>query len=179
MIIISGPSTVGKNPFIYKACELFDFKYVTPCTTRKMRIDELNGKDYIFFNKKEFQTKICSKEMIEWDYCLENYYGYIYNFPGDNSAITHGLSRMTLRIKAKYPNEVKTIFLMPDSIERIYSNLEQIYTGKTLCLRKALVEEELCHSTLFDRVLICSGSALDLLNQKEVRQLLSDERNAI
>lgn len=78
MIIISGPSTVGKNPFIYEICERYAFTYVIPYTTRKMRYDELEGKDYIFLSKKEFQSRIKSREMNEWDYCLENYYGYMW-----------------------------------------------------------------------------------------------------
>ena len=179
MIIISGPSTVGKNPFIYEICERYAFTYVIPYTTRKMRYDELEGKDYIFLSKKEFQSRIKSREMNEWDYCLDNYYGYMYDFPGNSSHITHGLSRMALRIKAKYPKEVRTVFLMPDNKDRIYNNLKQIYSGKTLYLREALVEEELCHSALFDKIFMCSNSVLDLVNKKEVIQFLLTESQAI
>lgn len=172
MIIVSGPSTVGKNPFIYKACELYNLKYVIPCTTRAMRSQEIHGKDYFFLSKTEFQSKIKSKEINEWDYCLENYYGYTFGFPGHNCEITHGLSRLALRIKAKYPNEITTIFLMPNSKDRIYSNLKQIYSGKSLLLREALVEEELCHSVLFDKIVTCSDSISDLLSKTEIKQLL-------
>lgn len=179
MIIVSGPSTVGKNPFIYKVCELYDFKYIIPCTTRAIRHDELEGRDYTFLSRGEFQSKIKNKEINNWDYCLENYYGYIYDFPGSSFHITHGLSRMALRIKAKYPDEVTTVFLMPDNKDRIYNNLKQIYSGKALYLREALVEEEICHSNLFDQVFICPESVFDLLNQKEVIRFLQDEKNDI
>lgn len=172
MIIVSGPSTVGKNPLINQACNLYNLQYVVPYTTRIIREEELNGRDYVFLSKPEFQLKIQNGEMREWDYCLENYYGYTFKFPGNNNQITHGLSRMVLRIKAKYPNEVTIIFLMPSNKNKIYSNLKQIYSGKTLLLRMALVEEEICHSTLFDKIFLIDGSITDLLQEKEMRELL-------
>lgn len=57
LIIISGPSTVGKNPFIYKSCELYGLKYVTPCTTRLNRNEETNGKDYFSYLFQNFNPK--------------------------------------------------------------------------------------------------------------------------
>lgn len=172
MVIISGPSTVGKNPFIYRACDLYGLKYVTPYTTRTARSEEKNGEDYFFSSKKDFQSKIESKEIIEWDFCLNNYYGYIFNFPGNRNHITHGLSRMALRIKAKYPQKITTIFLLPDNKDRILSNLKQLYSGKDLVLREALVEEELCHSMLFDIVFTVHGSVLELLESNDVKKIL-------
>lgn len=177
MIIISGPSTVGKNPFIYQACNLYNLKYITPCTTRKMRLDEQDGKDYFFLSKAEFQTQIQNKCISEWDYCLGNYYGYIFAFPGINNQITHGLSRMALRIKAKYPNEITTVFLMPKNKGKIYDNLKQIYSGKALSLREELVDEEICHSTLFDKIFFVSNSISDLFKEKEMRELMMSASN--
>lgn len=172
MIIISGPSTVGKNPFIYQACNLYNLQYVTPYTTRAMREEEKNGRDYFFLPKSEFQSKIQSGKMSEWDFCLDNYYGYMFEFPGSSNQITHGLSRMALRIKVKYPDEFTSIFLMPNSKDKIYSNLKQMYSGKTLLLRMALVEEEICHSALFDKVFPVTDSVVDLFQEKEMRELL-------
>lgn len=176
MIIISGPSTVGKNPFIYRACEQFNLKYVIPYTTRDPRSEEKNGKDYFFLKTGEFQAKIHSKEIVEWDYCLDNYYGYIFEFPGNREQITHGLSRLALRIKTKYPQEITTIFLMPNNKDRIFSNLKQIYSGKDLLLREALVEEEIRHSILFDKVFTVSDSVFDLLHEKEMKQILVEAK---
>lgn len=173
MIIVSGPSTVGKNPFIYEACKLFKLVFVTPYTTRSIRKNEKEGIDYFFVSKDEFQNRIINKDMFEWDYCLENYYGYGSKFPQGDTYITHGLSRMALRLKSKYPDEVKTIFLKPENTDRIFYNLEQIYNGKELLYRKFLVEEELCHSVLFDYILKCSDSSVNLLKQKDVINLLT------
>lgn len=175
MIIVSGPSTVGKNPFIYQACNLYGLKYVTPYTTRAMRNEEIDGNDYYFLSKSEFQSRIQGKKIIEWDYCLDNYYGYIFGFPGNSNQITHGLSRMALRIKSKYPDKIHTIFLMPRSKDKIYNNLKHMYSGRTLLLREALIEEEICHSVLFDTVFTVSDSVSDLLYEKEFKEILMAE----
>lgn len=172
MIIVSGPSTVGKNPLVYKICEAYNYSYVLPATTRPIRDEEKTGIDYMFLSKLDFQTKINQHIIAEWDYCLGNYYGYVFEFPGKSYQITHGLSRMTLRIKFKYPDKITTIFLMPENTDRIFDNLKKIYKGEMLLLRKALVEEELCHSTLFDYVFTCHDSSLSLLDTAEMRQLL-------
>lgn len=177
MIIISGPSTVGKNPLIYKICAVYDFKYIVPCTTRLMRPEESNGTDYVFLSKCGFQTKVRQREITEWDYCLENYYGYTFKFPGKGNQITHGLSRMALRIKFKYPDKITTVFLMPENVDKIFCNVRKIYEGKTLLLRESLIEEELCHSALFDYIFTCDGSALNLLNRSEMQNLLRAELN--
>ena len=171
MIIISGPSTVGKNPLIYEACNQFNLEFIIPYTTRSIRTEEINGTDYFFLTKKEFQSEIKSKIITEWDYCLDNYYGYAFKFPGTKNQITHGLSRMALRIKQKYPDKITTVFLMPNNIEKIHYNLTQIYSGRNLYLRQSLVEEELCHSVLFDKVLICPNPSIELLENNEIKKI--------
>ena len=178
MIIVSGPSTVGKNPFIYQACKLYDLNFVIPYTTRAIRSDEVDGKDYFFLSKTEFQSKIQESQIREWDYCLSNYYGYSYEFQGSGRLITHGLSRLALRIKDKYPKNITTIFLMPSNKDKIFNNLKKIYSGKDLLLREALVEEEICHSKLFDIVFTVSDTALDLFYEERVKKaLLSEVKN--
>lgn len=174
MIIISGPSTVGKNPFIVEACNLFPLTFFVPITTRTKRKDEIDGRDYLFISKEAFQAKIASKEIEQWDYCLKNYYGYN-GFPLTGKTITHGLSRMAIRIKNLYPEKITTIFLMPASQAKIMTTLEQIYSGTDLVLRKELVQEEICHSTLFDYIFYVENHSTELLHNEKVFRVLLEE----
>lgn len=172
MLIISGPSTIGKNPLIYKICELYGYEYIIPYTTRLIRKEEQQGKDYFFIAKEEFQEKIKNNEMIEWDYALNNYYGFSFNVK-EGKFITHSLSRMALRLKAQYPNEITTIFLMPENPDLILSNIEKIYTGEMLVLRKELMREEIGHAKLFDKIFACSGSVFNILENTDMKKLLN------
>ncbi len=175
MIIVSGPSTIGKNPFVYEACKLYNLNYIVPVTTRIKRKEETDQKDYYFLSKRDFKDKIKNNEIIHWDYCLKNYYGYYFRFPGEGNQITHGLSRMALRIKALYPERITTIFFYPKNEKDIIKTLERIYNNEMLLLRKSLVEEELCHSTLFDFTFEVSDSSVKLLNNNKMKELLVKE----
>lgn len=177
MIIVSGPSTVGKNPLIYKICELYDYSFVVPYTTRKIRKEETAGKDYSFVPVIEFQRLIANGIINEWDYTLQEYYGYSFDFSVLGTWITHGLSRMALRIKNKLPNNIITVFLMPTSMERIYANLDFIYNGRALELRKALVEEEITHSKMFDHVLPVCDTSLEVLDMDELKDILQMDKS--
>lgn len=170
MIIISGPSTIGKNPFIYKACSIYDLEYVIPVTTRQRRIEEVDHDDYHFYQSEDFQSAIKSGKMSEWDYCLGNYYGYLFDFPGMKRNITHGLSRMAIRIKEKYPNDISTIFLMPSNVSFIMKTLDKIYSGEALYMRRALVLEEIEHSVMFDKIFLCDSSAVNIVERDDVKE---------
>ena len=174
MIIISGPSTVGKNPLIYEACKRFDLEFIIPYTTRSIRTEEVHGIDYFFLTTNEFQTKIKNKILTEWDYCLDNYYGYAFDFPGTNKQITHSLSRMALRIKQKYLENITTVFLMPNDIAQIHYNLKQIYSGKNLYLRQSLVEEELRHSVLFDKIVVSTNPSKNILENADMKEIFNN-----
>ena len=108
MIIVSGPSTIEKNPFIEYIINEKNYKFLVPCTTRKKRIEEEHAVDYFFYTKDEFQNRIKSGKIDQWDYCLENYYGYehLYENVNEKNIITHGLSRMAIRIKTLYPEDL-------------------------------------------------------------------------
>lgn len=77
LIVLSGPSGVGKGT-VRK--EIFsqpgnNFDYSISMTTRKMRPGEINGKDYYFVSKKEFENEIKTGGMLEYAQYVDNYYG--------------------------------------------------------------------------------------------------------
>ncbi|MBQ3253790.1 MAG: guanylate kinase, partial [Acholeplasmatales bacterium] len=77
LVVISGPSGVGKGT-VRKA--LFDMKnhnltYSVSMTTRKIRPGEVDGKDYYFVSKEEFEKKIEDGKFLEYAEFVGNYYG--------------------------------------------------------------------------------------------------------
>lgn len=117
--------------------------------------------------KEAFRRKILDGSIIEWDYCLANYYGYSYFDPTAANTITHGLSRMATRIKNRNKEGVTTIFLMPQETEKVFSTLKKIYAGEDLVLRLQLVEEEINHSSLFDYVFTIKESVYEVFENKQ------------
>ncbi|KRN88578.1 guanylate kinase [Ligilactobacillus ceti] len=77
LIVLSGPSGVGKGT-VRK--EIFsqegnNFDYSISMTTRKMREGEVNGRDYHFVSKEEFEEEIATGGMLEYAKYVDNYYG--------------------------------------------------------------------------------------------------------
>ncbi|MBA3925082.1 guanylate kinase [Listeria rustica] len=77
LIVLSGPSGVGKGT-VRKA--VFDdpttsFEYSISMTTRKAREGEVDGVDYYFRTKEQFEQAIADGKMLEYAQYVGNYYG--------------------------------------------------------------------------------------------------------
>ena len=76
LIIISSPSGAGKTSLCKKLLEID--KTIKPSisvTTREPRKNEINGEDYIFVTKNDFNLKIESDEFLEYATVFNNKYG--------------------------------------------------------------------------------------------------------
>tara|TARA_Y200000002_G_scaffold179782_1_gene148339 strand:- start:10903 stop:11433 length:531 start_codon:yes stop_codon:yes gene_type:complete len=74
ILIITGPSGVGKNTIIDALSKKLDFNFSVSHTTRPKRVSEVNGKDYYFISSEEFQNMINNNELVEF----EEYGGFAY-----------------------------------------------------------------------------------------------------
>ena len=78
LIIISGPSGVGKDTII-DALRLRrhepEYHYVVTCTTRAMRPGEADGIDYHFLDKATFAAQRAAGEFLEANQVHGNWYG--------------------------------------------------------------------------------------------------------
>ena len=77
VLVVVGPSGVGKGT-VRKA--LFEKRghrlvYSISMTTRKPRQGEVDGVDYYFVSREEFQKRIDNNQFLEWAEFVGNYYG--------------------------------------------------------------------------------------------------------
>ena len=76
MVILSSPSGVGKTTIIKKLQQKYqNFKISISNTTRLPRSNEIDGVDYNFVTKKEFEDQINNNAFYEYARIFENYYG--------------------------------------------------------------------------------------------------------
>ena len=77
LVVISGPSGVGKGTIRKALFKMPDnnFCYSVSMTTRKPRENEINGIDYFFISREEFETKIANDELLEYAEFVGEYYG--------------------------------------------------------------------------------------------------------
>ena len=75
MVILSSPSGAGKTTLVKLLSEENKYKISISHTTRKPRLNEKNGIDYFFVDKKKFKEMINNDEFLEYAEVFNNYYG--------------------------------------------------------------------------------------------------------
>ena len=75
LIVVSAPSGCGKGTVLHEILKDDSFYCSVSATTRKPREGEINGVNYYFLSKEEFEQKIKDDAMLEYAQYCENYYG--------------------------------------------------------------------------------------------------------
>ncbi len=77
IFLVSGPSGAGKSTLLSKLLKEFkdELYFSISHTTRKARNTEIDGVDYHFISKEDFENKIKNDEFLEYALVHNNYYG--------------------------------------------------------------------------------------------------------
>ena len=75
VVILSSPSGAGKTTLVKKISLENNFFISISHTTRKPRANEINGSDYFFVSKEEFEKLIRENKFLEHAKVFNNYYG--------------------------------------------------------------------------------------------------------
>ncbi|WP_314065131.1 guanylate kinase [uncultured Vagococcus sp.] len=129
LIVLSGPSGVGKGT-VRKAIfdsEETDFEYSVSMTTRGMRAGEVEGVDYFFRTRDEFEALIDAGQMLEHAQYVGNYYGTPLEYV--NRTLDTGKDvfleievQGAMKVKEKVPDGV-FIFLTPPDLAELKSRI--------------------------------------------------------
>jgi len=128
VIVLSGASGVGKSSvreLLLKRKE--DLAYSISATTRLPRQNEINGRDYIFMDRKEFEKGIENNAFLEWAEVHGSFYGTPADFVNQKLSESGEVLldidvKGTKQIKKIFPDGV-FIFLMPPSIDSLIARL--------------------------------------------------------
>ncbi|WP_159722344.1 guanylate kinase [Enterococcus sp. CSURQ0835] len=129
LIVLSGPSGVGKGT-VRKAIferDDNDFQYSVSMTTRQKRAGEVEGVDYFFRTREEFEALIASGEMLEYAEYVGNYYGTPLSYV--NQTLDQGKDvfleievQGAQQVKEKVPDGV-FIFLTPPDLAELKARI--------------------------------------------------------
>ena len=127
LIVISGASGVGKGTVVKAMmAQREDLYFSVSATTRPPRPGEVDGKDYYFVTREEFEKMIARGEMLEYDEHARNYYGTPKAQIEEKRSRGHVLLDIepngAKNVKKNYPEAV-LIFVMPPSVEELERRL--------------------------------------------------------
>jgi guanylate kinase len=75
LFVVSAPSGAGKSTLLNALRPTADFLYSVSCTTRAPRPAEIDGRDYHFVSRAEFEQRMTAGEFIEHAEVHGNFYG--------------------------------------------------------------------------------------------------------
>jgi len=75
LVVISGPSGVGKSTIAHEVLRRTGAAFSVSATTRLPREGEREGRDYRFVDRQTFQRMIAEGQLLEWAEVFGEYYG--------------------------------------------------------------------------------------------------------
>jgi guanylate kinase len=161
LIVLSGPSGVGKGT-VCKALRNrdTDIVYSVSATTRSPRVGEVEGINYFFKSKTEFEQMIEEEQLLEWAQYVSNYYGTPRAYVEEqinlgNDVILEIEVQGALKVKDKFPHGV-FIFLSPPSMEELRHRIitRGTETDASVKNRMSVAKEEIDMMEYYDYVVV-------------------------
>jgi guanylate kinase len=186
LIVISGPSSVGKDTLIKRLLELdHDLVYSVSGTTRKPRPGELPDKNYTFLTREQFDELVKKGAFLEH----ATYNGNLYGTFRDRVERARNEGRDVVlkidvqgaeQVRAKVPDGV-FIFLAPPSIDelikrQIKRNTESV---EDMEARREIATREMEYASRYDHVVVNDDiegavrEVLDIIRAARERQRLT------
>ena len=131
LFVISGPSGVGKSTVVKEVMRRSEhLKFSISATTRPQRPGEIDGKNYFFMTRCEFEQMIAEEKLLEYTEYVGNYYGtpesQVDSALAQNSDILLDVEvNGALNVKRRRPDAVLIFMLAPS-----FSEIEKRLNGR-------------------------------------------------
>ena len=128
LIVMSGFSGAGKGTLMKRLmADYDDFAFSVSMTTRAPREGEVNGREYFFVTREEFEKTIEEDGLVEYAQYVGNYYGtpkaYVEEqLKKGKNVILDIEVQGAMQIKEKFPDALM-VFVIPPSIEVLLKRL--------------------------------------------------------
>ena len=163
LVIISAPSGAGKTTIVKHLLNSgMNLSFSVSATTRPLRDNETDGKDYFFLTVDEFKKRIANNEFVEWEEVYPDiFYGTLKSelerirangqFVLFDVDVKGGIS-----LKDKFGTNSIAIFVMPPSVEELENRLIKrgTDTPEKIRMRVEKAKSELGFANQFDTVIV-------------------------
>ena len=184
MVVVSGPAGSGKGTVCAHLITTGDYKFSVSATTRAPRPGEVDGINYHYISREEFEDRIASGDMLEYTEYCGNYYGT----PKKEAEETLASGKNLLleievegakNIKAKYPEAVLVLLLPPShSVQEQRLRSRGTETEDKILLRLARAKEEISFADCYDYV-VYNFDGKDKEAAEQILAIVSAEKAAV
>ena len=182
LTVISGFSGAGKGTVMTELVQNYPYFLSISATTRKPRTGEVDGREYFFHTREEFEQMIEKQELIEWAEYVGNYYGtpkraVEQQLAEGKDVILEIEMQGGLLVKEQFPDAL-LIFLTPPSVGELRKRLYGRGTETKEEIQKRLdhAEEEASYMKHYDYIVVN-----DVLDDavKQIHTIISNEHSKV
>lgn len=156
LLVVSGPSGSGKTTLCRRLADAGEARYSISCTTRPPRPGEIDGRDYHFLSRQDFERRLAAGDFLEHAEVHGNLYGSL-----KSEVLTHlgagtdvvmdidvqGAEQVRICPDPDIRRAMVDLFVMPPSGEELQARLAGRGTDseQVIALRMANALEEMRH----------------------------------
>ncbi|MCM1132772.1 MAG: guanylate kinase [Ruminococcus flavefaciens] len=146
LIVFSAPSGCGKGTMLAEILKDKNFYCSVSATTRSPREGEIDGVNYYFLKKEDFESKIQNNEFLEYACYCDNYYGTLVSEV--ENKLNEGIN-VILEIEVQGAMKIRKIrpdalfiFISPPSVEELRRRLRKRGTESEEIIEKRVAQAE-------------------------------------
>lgn len=181
LTVVSGFSGAGKGTLMKELVKKYGYSLSISATTREPRAGEVNGREYFFLTKEEFEKMIEEGQLIEWAKYVDNYYGtpkaYVEEKLAEGKDVILEIEiQGALQVKKVFPDAL-LVFVTPPSAKELKErligrNTEDIGTINKR-MKRAIEESEFMsqyeYIAVNDQLDVCVEELHKVINDKRTQ----------
>jgi guanylate kinase len=182
LIVISGPSGVGKDTVIEHMRQVMpDAYYAVTATTRERRPGEINGVHYHFHTVEDFNREVAEGEFLEHATVYGNYYGVpkarLRQALRQSKDVVVKVDPQGAATIRRLAPEALMIFLLPPDMGELSRRLRSRKTDDPVALSRRIniASREIATSELFDYFVVNESDQIDSAVD-QIRQIVAVEK---